>query len=129
MLRRACHRDFPGSCVEQISNELVQYYHIEGLEEVRVIRDRQTSMLGALLKFMLFYKSTNDLQRNRDNWDFFDSEASVIRVLSWNPTTRLSTFTGQILLAPAVAESGLHTAVNERTEPERNLKATGSAKS
>ncbi|BDD63443.1 hypothetical protein MAP00_008331 [Monascus purpureus] len=42
MLRRACHRDFPGSCVEQISNELVQYYHIEGLEEVRVIRDRQT---------------------------------------------------------------------------------------
>lgn len=27
----------------QISNELVEYYHVQGLEDVRVIRDRQTS--------------------------------------------------------------------------------------
>lgn len=27
----------------QVSNELDEYFHVEGLEEVRVIRDRQTS--------------------------------------------------------------------------------------
>lgn len=32
-----------GRRVEQITNELRDGYHIEGLEEVRVIRDRQTS--------------------------------------------------------------------------------------
>jgi hypothetical protein len=29
--------------MRQISNELVDYYHVQGLEDVRVIRDRQTS--------------------------------------------------------------------------------------
>lgn len=33
-----CRRD------QQISKELKEFYHIEGLEDVRVIRDRQTSM-------------------------------------------------------------------------------------
>lgn len=27
----------------QISNELIEHYHVQGLEDVRVIRDRQTS--------------------------------------------------------------------------------------
>lgn len=31
------------AAVAQITNELRDGYHIEGLEEVRVIRDRQTS--------------------------------------------------------------------------------------
>lgn len=29
--------------VEQISNELKDHYHVEGLDDIRVIRDRQTS--------------------------------------------------------------------------------------
>lgn len=33
------------STVEQISSELNEFYQVEGLEEVRVIRDRQTSKL------------------------------------------------------------------------------------
>jgi hypothetical protein len=28
---------------EDISSELLEYYHLEGLEDVRVIRDRQTN--------------------------------------------------------------------------------------
>lgn len=44
----------PGSCVEQISNELRDGYKIEGLEEVRVIRDRQTSMSCSLFPFVFF---------------------------------------------------------------------------
>lgn len=27
----------------QITNELKEFYHVEGLDDVRVIRDRQTS--------------------------------------------------------------------------------------
>ena len=33
--------------IEQISSELKQYYKVEGLEDVRVIRDRQTSECNA----------------------------------------------------------------------------------
>ena len=43
----SCRRACSGRWVGQISNELAQYYQVEGLEEVRVIRDRQTS--GSLL--------------------------------------------------------------------------------
>ena len=38
-----------GRRVEQITNELRDGYHIEGLEEVRVIRDRQTSKINTPL--------------------------------------------------------------------------------
>jgi hypothetical protein len=34
---------------EQISMELKQHYRVEGLDDVRVIRDRQTSMKADLL--------------------------------------------------------------------------------
>jgi hypothetical protein len=44
-LRCACHRVCSGRRVEQISNELKDFYYVEGLEEVRVIRDRQTSTI------------------------------------------------------------------------------------
>lgn len=33
----------------QISNELIEYYHVQGLEDVRVIRDRQTSVLTPIM--------------------------------------------------------------------------------
>ncbi|KAE8390914.1 hypothetical protein BDV23DRAFT_154111 [Aspergillus alliaceus] len=51
-LRCACHRD-SGRRVEQITNELRDGYHIEGLEEVRVIRDRQTK-ISRQLGFLRF---------------------------------------------------------------------------
>ena len=35
----------PVDLFEQISSELNEFYQVEGLEEVRVIRDRQTSKL------------------------------------------------------------------------------------
>ena len=36
---------------KQITSELEQYYHVEGLEDVRVIRDRQTSQSQASYTF------------------------------------------------------------------------------
>lgn len=32
-----------GRGVEQITNELKEFYNVDGLDDVRVIRDRQTS--------------------------------------------------------------------------------------
>ncbi|KAH8690574.1 hypothetical protein BGW36DRAFT_400999 [Talaromyces proteolyticus] len=43
---------------EDISNELLDYYHVQGLEDVRVIRDRQTK-LSRQIGFLRF-KSLND---------------------------------------------------------------------
>jgi hypothetical protein len=39
--------------VEQISTELKQHYRVEGLEDVRVIRDRQTSMKADLRSLLV----------------------------------------------------------------------------
>ncbi|KAJ9310369.1 hypothetical protein DTO217A2_148 [Paecilomyces variotii] len=51
---------------EDISNELTEQYHIEGLEEVRVIRDRQTK-ISRQLGFLRFYSVDDSrafLERN-----------------------------------------------------------------
>ncbi|GAM43999.1 hypothetical protein TCE0_060f19267 [Talaromyces pinophilus] len=42
----------------QISNELIEHYHVQGLEDVRVIRDRQTK-ISRQIGFLRFY-SLND---------------------------------------------------------------------
>ncbi|EAS31865.1 RNA-binding protein [Coccidioides immitis RS] len=51
---------------EDISNELRQYYHVEDLEDVRVIRDRQTKISRQLgfLRFPSLDASRDFLERN-----------------------------------------------------------------
>ncbi|KAL3470981.1 hypothetical protein BJX99DRAFT_35294 [Aspergillus californicus] len=60
MMLRLCRRG------EQISNELKEFYHIEGLEEVRVIRDRQTKMPRGLgfLRFRSLNLSRSFVEHN-----------------------------------------------------------------
>ena len=57
----------------QISNELIEHYHVQGLEDVRVIRDRQTSMYT----FDKIFRNhgTNFLQKYRDKLVSFGSIA------------------------------------------------------
>ncbi|KAL2008987.1 hypothetical protein VTN00DRAFT_7181 [Thermoascus crustaceus] len=51
---------------EDISHELTEYYHVEGLEEVRVIRDRQTKISRQLgfLRFSSLEDSRAFVERN-----------------------------------------------------------------
>ncbi|EED13698.1 G-patch domain protein, putative [Talaromyces stipitatus ATCC 10500] len=62
---------------EDISNELLEYYHVQGLEDVRVIRDRQTK-ISRQIGFLRFY-SLND-SRN-----FMGQNAPTIYLSGRNP--------------------------------------------
>lgn len=50
----------------QITNELKEFYHVEGLDDVRVIRDRQTSEWDVAYSCC----SANMWQSCPDNLDF-----------------------------------------------------------
>ncbi|OKL62780.1 hypothetical protein UA08_01858 [Talaromyces atroroseus] len=54
----------------QISNELLDYYHVRGLEDVRVIRDRQTK-LSRQIGFLRFHTLN-------DSRDFMDQNAPIL---------------------------------------------------
>ncbi|XHG09418.1 hypothetical protein AWENTII_012477 [Aspergillus wentii] len=70
---------FPVNMVEEdISHELQQFYHIEGLEEVRVIRDRQTKVSRQLgfLRFQSIAHSRAFLEPNFPSIVFYGPNSS-----------------------------------------------------
>jgi hypothetical protein len=71
--------------------ELKQHYRVEGLEDVRVIRDRQTSMKAALSSIA---GQANFAQDNLVNLASSDSQPCHKHSHLWNATTRYSIFMG-----------------------------------
>jgi hypothetical protein len=118
-----------GRRVEQITNELRDGYHIEGLEEVRVIRDRQTSKTPRLLLQHTWVGCPDVLQNCRASWAFSDSETSIIRAHSLSATFHPSSCTVQVPAGMAVVPRfALHIAGRERTVLVLELKAIGLVK-
>ena len=77
--------------VKQISTELKRHYRVEGLEDVRIIRDRQTSMKADLSSIS---GKTDFVQDNLGNLASYDLRAYLKHNYSWNATIRYYTSMG-----------------------------------
>lgn len=116
-----------GRHVEQITNELRDGYHIEGLEEVRVIRDRQTSKIDT--PSSKIHGCPDGLQKYPDSSVFSDSETSIIRALFLSATFRPFTSTAQALVRMTEEpKSASHIAGKERIVLAPELRGIGLAR-
>jgi hypothetical protein len=76
---------------KQISSELKQYYNVEGLDDVRIIRDRQTSEFARSGR--AYQDADNGAKNNRDSLASSAFRLCRMQKYSWTGTTPPSTCT------------------------------------
>ena len=78
--------------IEQISSELKEYYNVEGLDDVRVIRDRQTSK-ASLMSPRSNVLLTELKQNNQDSSASYALQPCKRQKTLWTAITPLSIYT------------------------------------